>query len=302
MCQPGDQFLHLLAHHHDHIGKFIHHHDDIGQRFQFIRLGIRVEQQLFLVEQGVEYRLPCFAGFPDLAVVARNITHPERCHYLVTTLHFCNTPAQRIGGLFHVGNYRRDQVRDTFVNIQFEHLRIDQYQARFFGSRLEQDAQQHRVNRHRLTRTGGTGNQQMRHFRQVCDHRFTTDVFTQRKRQWRGGTVESLRLDDFAKCNQLTVFVRNFQSHDRLARDDFDHAHADHRERARQILCQVRNLADLDPRCRGDFKPGDNRAGVYRFDLYLDTEIEQFVFQLLRHGFQRRLAITRHSRFRLVQQ
>ena len=48
-----------------------------------------------------------------------------------TPIHFGDTPTQCVGCLLHIGDDRCQQVRDTFVDIEFQHLRIDKDKAYF---------------------------------------------------------------------------------------------------------------------------------------------------------------------------
>ncbi len=54
------------------------------------------------------------------------------------------------------------------------------------GCALVEHAEDHGVDANRLTGTGGTGHQQMRHFRQIGYYRIASDVFTQHhgERRW----------------------------------------------------------------------------------------------------------------------
>ena len=52
--------------------------------------------------------------------------------------------------------------------------------------------------------------------------------------------VVRLRADDLAERDDLALLVRDLQAHHGLARNDFDHAHAEHRQRARQVLRESR--------------------------------------------------------------
>ncbi len=120
--QPGDQFLHLLAHHHHHVGQLVDDDDDERQRLQRGMLGPL--QRLLGIEQRIGDRLARIDGLLHLAVVVGDVAHTERRHQPVAAFHLADTPAQRIGGLFHVGDHRCQQVRDALVDRQLEHLRV----------------------------------------------------------------------------------------------------------------------------------------------------------------------------------
>ena len=73
----------------------------------------------------------------------------------------------------------------------------------------------------------------------------------------------------------------------RLARNGLDHADADHRQRARQVLDQVDDLAALDADGRLDFVAGDHRPGIGGQHLHLHAEIGQLPLDQARGVFQR---------------
>ena len=191
-----NQFLDLLAHYHKQVGKLVDHHHDIGQRLQFLRL--RARRVIVGIEGRVLDRLAGIDGLPHLLVITGDIAHTQRRHQLVAAFHFANAPAQGIGGLFHIGHHRRQQVGDAFIYAQFQHFRIDKDQAHLIRLALEQQAHEQRIDADRLTRTGGTGHQQMRHFRQVGHHRVTGNVLAQTQGERRTGTVVLPGHEDFA--------------------------------------------------------------------------------------------------------
>ena len=82
-------------------------------------------------------------------------------------------------------------------------------------------------------------------------HRLTADVLAERQRQRRLQLVVRLRLHDLAERHDLANLVRDLEADVRLARNDLDDAHADGRERAREILREVADLAALDARGAG---------------------------------------------------
>ena len=98
-----------------------------------------------------------------LLVVAGQVAHAELAHQLVAPLHLADAPVQRVGRLLHVGDDRREQVRDALVDRQLEHLRVDQDQAHVARLGLVEQRQDHRVDADRLARAGGAGDQQVRH-------------------------------------------------------------------------------------------------------------------------------------------
>ena len=97
----------------------------------------------------------------------------------VTFFHLGNAPVQRLPRFTHIGNDRAKQVRNTIVNAQFEHFRINHDEADFFRRSFEKHGHNHAVHADGFARTGHTGDQKVRHFRQVTDDGRTGDIFAQ---------------------------------------------------------------------------------------------------------------------------
>ncbi len=278
----GDQFLDLLADDHHHVGEFVDHHDDgrqLGQQRCFV-------VDAFAVVQRVGNRLAALLGFLDLGIEARQVAHAHLRHQLVAPLHLGNAPAQGVGGVLHVGDHRAQQVRNAFVDRQFEHLRVDHDQLGVFRAGLEQDRQDHRVHTHRLTGTGGTGHQQVRHLRQVGDNRPAADIVAQGQGDRRLEVVVLGGRQHLGEAHDLPVFVGNLDTDGGLAGNHFHHPHAGHRQRTRQVLGQVGDTADLDASGRLDFVTGDHRAGVDRIHRHFDPEFLELDFQQVADGRQ----------------
>ena len=181
-----NQFLDLLAHDHHHVGKLVDYHYDHRQRFEFRCFVFHA----FAAVQRIGQRRAGLGCIFHLAVEARQVAHTHGGHQLVATLHLGNTPTQRVGGFFHVGHYRCEQVRNALVDRQLEHFRVNHDQPNLGRRCLEQDAQQHGVDADRFTRASGTRHQQVGHLGQISHHRVPADVVPQRKGYWRLGLIE----------------------------------------------------------------------------------------------------------------
>jgi hypothetical protein len=96
--------------------------------------------------------------------------------------------------------------------------------------------------------------------------------------------------------------VGDLQPDHRLARDHLDDAHADHRQRARQVLGQVGDAADLGAGGQAQLEARDHRSGVHRVDLDLDAEVAQLELDLPRHRLERFGGVTTLRRRWAVQQ
>jgi hypothetical protein len=83
--------------------------------------------------KGLVIGSPAFLRFVDLAVKAGDVAHTERRHQLVAPFHLAHAPVKRVGRLGHVGDHRRQQVRNAFVDRQLQHLGVDHDQAHILG-------------------------------------------------------------------------------------------------------------------------------------------------------------------------
>ena len=253
-------------------------------------------------EQRIEQRLAGVVGVLDLLVEAGEVAHADRGHQLVAALHLGDAPAQRVGGFLHVGDDRREQVRDALVDGQLQHLRVDHDHAHVARAGLVEQAQHHRVQRDRLAGTGGAGDQQVRHLLQVDHDRRAADVLAERERERRLQRVVLARAQDLGEIDDLAMRVRNLEADHRLARNHVDHAHADHGQAARDVLVEAGNLAALDARRRLHLEARDDRARMRADHLRVDAEILELEFDLARQGFERFLGIALGLRLRLVEQ
>ena len=186
--QSRDQLLHLLADDHHQIRELVDNDHDEGQAGQVLdvlRHDAGHPLRDLLHANRILDRLACIGSLLDLAVETADVAHAEQRHQLIAPLHLRNAPAQRIGRLFHVGDHRREQMRNALVHRQFEHLRIDHDHAHVFGHRLVQQAQDHGVDAHRLARSGRACDQKVRHARQIRGHRTAADVLAERQCQGR---------------------------------------------------------------------------------------------------------------------
>ena len=126
--QARDQLLDLLADHHHQVGELVDDHHDQRQLLERLRIFRRQRER-------IGERLAGLLGIAHLLVVAGEVAHAERGHQLVAPLHLRHAPVERGCGLPHVGDHRRQQVRDALVHRQLQHLRVDQDQPHLLRRR-----------------------------------------------------------------------------------------------------------------------------------------------------------------------
>ena len=164
-------------------------------------------------------------------------------------------------------------MRNAFVDAHLEHLRIDEDEPHVARLGLVEQAQDHRVDAHRLAGAGGAGNQAVRHLLQVGDDRVADDVLAQANGELRARIGIDLRAQHFRKADGLPLGVRQFERHRRLAGNGLDDADAHQAQRSRQILGQVQHLRALHAHRRLDLVARDHRPRRRRHHPHLDAEV-----------------------------
>jgi hypothetical protein len=109
---------------------------------------------------------------------------------------------------------------------EFQHLRIDHDEFAAVRRQAVDQRQDHGVDRHRLARAGGAGDQQMGHAGEIDDHRRAADILAQHQRQLRRRALVILRRQELAQPHGLADAVGQLDADDALAGDHRD-AHRD---------------------------------------------------------------------------
>ena len=142
--QPDDRLLDFLGRRHHEVGQLVDDDHDERHRLE-LQVGlVRVLRAHARDGLGVLDRRVVLLGVADLAEVG------ER---LESLLHLVDRPLQRVGGLLRVDDDRRQQVRQVLVDLELDHLRVDQDELDLVGSRLEEDRRDERVDRRRSCRS-----------------------------------------------------------------------------------------------------------------------------------------------------
>src|SRR5690606_30931983 len=112
----------------------------------------------------------------------------------------------------------------------------------------------------------------------------------------------SLRAQDLAQRDDLAGLVRDLEADRRLAGYDLHHPDTDRRQRARQVLGKIADLADLHARGRGQLEARHDRTGLDGHHLDLDAEVLELEFHKPRHRLERFLGVARRLLWRRIQQ
>jgi hypothetical protein len=86
-----------------------------------------------------------------------DVADAVRRQQLQSPLHFEHGVAQRVGGLLRVGDHWREQVRNAFIQTEFEPLRIHHDHAHLVRRGFVQDRHDQRVEHHALARSRRSG-------------------------------------------------------------------------------------------------------------------------------------------------
>ena len=163
-------------------------------------------------------------------------------------------------------------MRQTVVARELDALGIDQQQAEVVRGHLEQQAGDESVDAHALALAGGSGDQQVRHAREVGDDRLSRYVIAQAQGELVGALAERGRLENFANRHEAGRFIRHLDAHRRLTRDRGFDAQRRGGQRQRQVILQRGDALDLDPRTGLDLELRDRGSRVDADDLALDPE------------------------------
>ncbi|GJE53001.1 hypothetical protein GOFOIKOB_6076 [Methylobacterium tardum] len=163
-------------------------------------------------------------------------------------------------------------MRDAVIDRQLQHLRVDHDQAALFRLEPVEQAEDHGVDRHRLARAGGAGDEQVRHAREVGDDRLAADVLAQAQSQLVLALGEVGRREQLAQVDGLAGLVRQFDADDVAAGDDRD-AGRDRRHGAGDVVRQADHAAGFGAGRGLELVEGDDRAGPHRQDVAAHAEI-----------------------------
>ncbi len=127
----------------------------------------------------------------------------------------------------------------------------------------------------------------MRHLGQIGHHRRAADVLAECQGERRGVVGVDAGREHLGEAHRLPLGVGDLQTHTGLARDGLDHADAAHRQRTRQVLDQIDDLAALHASGGLDLVAGDDRTWIGGEHLHVDAELTQLVFDQARGELER---------------
>ena len=153
------------------------------------------------------------------AVEVVDVPEPEVREVVVAGVHLADDPLQRLGGLLGVGDDGGDQVRDALVGGQLDPLGVDQHHPDLGRRGAHEDAGDQGVDAAGLARTGGPGDQDVRHLREVGADVAALDVLAEADEQRVVVGLRRRRPQRVAQGDHLAVGVGDLDADRALARD-----------------------------------------------------------------------------------
>jgi len=220
-------FLHVPRGHQHEVGQFVDDNDDIGEA-----------GQLFLFR---------------LLVVSLDALAAHVADEGIAPLHLLHRPFEHLGCLLGIHNHGMDEMGNPFVGGKLDSLRIDHEELDLFGGGAEEDAADHGVKGDAFSRSRGAGDEEMGHAGQILDHGGAHDIHPQGDGELAPGPAEDLGIQDVPQVHRLPFQVGDFDADHRLSRQGGDDADTGRLQGQGEIVRQIGDPVDLDPRCRFQF-------------------------------------------------
>ena len=110
-------------------------------------------------------------------IETHNVAHANARKNFVTTLHLIDQPAQCEHHFFWIDHYREREMRQRTIRLKFDHFRVNDHQTQLVRGETKEHAGDQGIDTNTLPTASGTGDQQMRHLRQVGNDRFAVNIF-----------------------------------------------------------------------------------------------------------------------------
>ena len=202
---------------------------------------------------------------------------------VVAGIHLTNHPLKSLSSLLRVRNDGRNQVRNTLIGSQLHTLRVNHHQAHLVRGCTHQNRGNHRVHERGLTGTGRTGDQHMRHLREVRQHEAALNVLTH-THDHRVLVRVSLRgTQHVAQGHGLAVRIRNLNTDCGLTRNRGQNTNIRARHSVRNVLAQRGHALHLRGGTQLNLVAGHGRAAREAGDLRIHLELLQHVRQSFNH-------------------
>ena len=159
LCQTTDRILNIIGSYHHQICQLVYDNDDLWHFLRFV-LSRKILNGLYLL------------------IITFHISDTVLLEGLITFHHFRNCPVKCTGCFLRIRYNRNQQMRYSIVHAQLYYFRIDHDQFYFVRFCFVQNTHNDRIDTYRLTGTGSTCDQQMRHLGNICHNDMTCDIFS----------------------------------------------------------------------------------------------------------------------------
>ena len=196
---------------------------------------------------------------------------------VVTHVHLFDDPLQRLGRLFRVRDDGRDEVRDALIRRELDALGVDENHADFGRRCLHEQRGDHRVDERRLSGTGCTRDEKVRHLGEVRDDKLALDVFSNSDRHRVPRGDGGGRSQHIAEGDDIAVGVGNLDADGGLTGNRREESDLVRRDRVFDVARQGGNPFDLDALREFDLVASDGRPAGETGDGRIDTELREDV-------------------------
>ena len=252
----ADGLLHFLGRHQHEVGQLIDDHHNLRQGLAILHRGAGLIIGVKIPDAGVGH-------------------HPVALH------HLRHRPLEGTGCLFRVGDHGYEQMGDAVVNAQLHHLGIHHDEANLLGLGLIEQGNNQAIHAHRLTRTGGTGDEQMRQLCNVADDAVAADVLAHGEGDAGLALVKLHRVDDVPDVDGAHQLVGHLDAHDGDFIGDGGNADARGAQCQGNVVGKVGELGELHAAVELQLIAGDRGAADDVDDMGVDAEAHQRVAQAL---------------------
>src|SRR5579875_15266 len=217
-------------------------------------------------------------------VVAGDVPHADLGEQVVAAFHLVHRPRQGVGRFLRVGDDGGEQVGQAVVLAELDPLGIDEDQPDLVGCGSHEDAGYERVDAAGLPGAGRARYEDVRHVRQVLQHRSAGDVPPQTDFEGMRGGAGLAAGEDVSEGDQLALLVGHLDPDRRAAGDGGEDPHVGGSHRIGDVPLEVGDLGDLDPRAELQLVAGHGRPDRHADEPRLHAVGGERLLQRAPHG------------------
>ncbi len=205
------------------------------------------------------------------------MTKAEARQIVVPHVHLFHDPLQRLCRLLGVRDDGRDEVGNSLINRQLDPLGVDQNHAHLGRLRAHQERGNHRVDKARLARPGGTGDEQVGHLGEVGDDESALDILAEANSHGVDALGRGPRAQNVSQRHDLAVLVGDFDADRTLPRDRRQDRHLVARDRVTDVLGEGSDPLNFDAGRKFDLIARDRGSATQAGDLGIHLELIEYL-------------------------